>query len=350
MKKILSILLCAVIITVCFCGCSKKEPQETLYIFNWTEYMPQEVYDLFEQETGIRVVENTFSSNEEMLTKLIAGGSDQYDLVVASNYVLEAMKNKDLIQKLDLSQIENFRNIKSSFVGRDYDKNNEYTVPYMATVTVVAYNKQMCKDLGVEIKSLNDLLDPKLEKNIVAVDDCREIVDMALKANNLDPDTTDKAVVDSVSDWLIKFDKNVKIYDNDTAFSALATNECAVGLVFNLDAALAINENPDIDVVYTTEPCEMAIDSFVLTKNSKNVDAAHKFINFIHRPDVYQMCLEAFPGTCLNDEAEKLMSEEFFSNPAVNIPAEQLEKAHITKEIGDAAAYYDDVFTKMKNH
>lgn len=350
MKKILSFLLCTTLIVTCLCGCkSKNSTGETLYVFNWTEYMPQEVYDLFEEETGIHVVENTFSSNEEMLTKLVAGGSEQYDLVVASNYVLEAMKNKNLIQKIDTSKLENLGNIKSAFLGRDFDKNNEYSVPYMATATLIAYNKKTCKDLGVEIKSYNDLLNPKLENNIVAVDDCRELLDMALKANGLDPDTTDKKTVDSTLDWLKKFDKNVKLYDNDTAFSALATNECAVGLVYNLDAALAINENPDIDVLYTDEPCELAIDSFVLTKSSAHSEAALKFIDFIMRPDVYAKCLEAFPAVCLNSEAEKEMDKSFFENSAVSIPDKELERAHLTKEIGEATVYYDDVYTKMKN-
>lgn len=349
MKKLVVMLLAGVLLVTGLSGCGSKEDQETLYVYNWSEYMPQEVYDMFEEETGIRVVEKTFSSNEEMLAKLVAGGSGQYDLIVASNYVVNAMKEQNLIQPMDISKLENFDNLADFVQGMSYDPENEYTVPYMSTITVIAYNKTMCEELGVEINSLNDLLDPALENNLVVVDDCREIVDIALKATGKNPDSTDEAEISSAIDWLSQLAPNIKLYDSDTAFSALATNEVAAGIVYNMDAAIAIGENPDIDVVYTEEPCEMSIDNFVLSSQSQNVEAAHKFIDFILRPDVYKMCLDAFPAVCLNDAAKELLDDTYFNNAGANLDEEEITRAHIINDVGDAAEYYDAVFSKMKN-
>ena len=90
-RRGVSLFLVLILCMVSLSGCKKNDSGEKLYVYNWTEYIPQEVYDAFEEQTGIHVVESTFSSNEEMLAKLTAGGTGQYDLVIASNYVVKAM-------------------------------------------------------------------------------------------------------------------------------------------------------------------------------------------------------------------------------------------------------------------
>ncbi len=354
-KKIVSAALIAALTAGLAAGCgggeggNGSEEQTTLHIYNWSEYIPQEVYDLFEEETGIEVVESTFSSNEEMLAKLTAGGSDQYDLVTASNYVIPAMQEQGLIKELNVSNIPNFANLYDLYKGMDFDPENKWSVPYMATMTVIAVNKAKCEELGVEIKSFNDLLNTRLEQNLVAVDDCREIVGIAMKATGVDPDTTDEAEIRSVEPWLGDLAKNIKIYDSDTAFASLASNEVAAGIVYNMDAALAIDENPDIEVVYTTEPCEISVDNFVMTANTQHQAEAEQFIDFIHRPDVYAMCLEAYPAISMNEKGFNLMSEEYKSNEGADPDKAEIERAHLIGDVGDAASIYDEVYSSMKN-
>ncbi len=326
------------------CGGDKKE----LYIYNWTEYMPQSVYDEFEEETGIHVVESTFSSNEEMLAKLKAGGVDQYDLIVASNYVIKAMEDGDMIQKIDKDKITNIDNISPSVLGMDYDPDNEYSIPYQATMTVLAVNQEKMKELGVTITSLNDLLNPALKNNLVVVDDSRELAGIALKATGEDDNTTDQTTIEGCLDWLLQLKDNIKAYDSDSPKTLLATNEVAAGLVYNIDAGQAIKQNDQITVVYTSEPCELSIDNFVISSQAKNKEYAEEFINFVHRPEVYKEILDEFPGVCLNDAAKELMDSSYLDNPGSNVDTSELERAHLIEDVGDAAAYYDDVFTKMK--
>ncbi|MEG0804814.1 MAG: spermidine/putrescine ABC transporter substrate-binding protein [Lachnospiraceae bacterium] len=347
---VLCLVVCLLAGMVSGCGgTSKADNEKTLFVYNWSEYIPPEVYKMFEEETGYHVVESTFSSNEEMLAKLVAGGSGQYDLIVASNYVIPAMQKQKLIKKLDISKLKNFGNLSQSAVGMDFDKENQYSVPYMATITMIAVNKPKLAELGVEIKSFNDLLNPALKNNIVCPDDCRELVDMALKATGQDPDSRDETIVAGTYDWLSKLAPNIKLYDSDTPYTALATNEAAVGIVYNMDAALAMKENPDIELLKIEEPCEIAYDNFVLTSGSKKQEMAQEFIDFILRPDVYKLCLEQYPCVCLNEKALELMDKEFLDNPASNVDPEEIKRAHLTGDVGDAASYYDDVFSRMKN-
>ena len=349
LKKGIAIALSVMMITGVMTGCGgNKESGETLHVYNWSEYIPQEVYDKFEKETGIKVVETTFSSNEEMLAKLTAGGSDQYDLVIASNYVIPAMQEQGLIKQINKENIPNFSNLYDLYKGMDFDKENQWSIPYMATMTVIAVNKPKCEEMGIDIKSLNDLTDEKLSQNLVAVDDCRELVGIALKAAGKDPDTKDAAEIQSVEPWLAKLGKNIKIYDSDTAFSSLATNDVAAGIVYNMDAALAIDENPDIDIIYTTEPCELSVDNFVMTANTKNEAAAEKFINFIHEPENYAECLKAYPALAMNEKGFELMDEEYKKNAGANPDKSEVERAHLIGDVGEAASDYDAVYSSTK--
>lgn len=353
MKKILSCTATVILLTVaCACiftGCSSKKSEDTLYVYNWSEYIPQEVYDKFEEETGIKVVENTFSSNEEMLAKLVAGGSSQYDVIIASNYVLNALKDQELIQQINTENLSNFSNLADEYIGLEFDPDNSYTVPYMSTITLITYNREMLDELGVTIESYEDLLNPALENNIVVVDDCREIVNIALKAQGEDPDTTDEETIANTLPWLTQLASNIKIYDSDNAFSPLATNETAVGIVYNIDVVLAMWENDDIEVAVLDESCEISYDNFVISSDCSNTDAAEQFIDFILRPDIYKICLEEFPGICLNEAALELMDEDYLDNPAANVDSEIIENAHLIGDVGNAAEYYDEVFSKMKN-
>ena len=349
MKRKLTAVLGMILCVSALWGCGSKN-EEVLYVYNWTEYIPQEVYDLFEEETGIRVVESTFSSNEEMLAKLEAGGTSQYDLVIASNYVIADMIDQNMIQTIDKEKISNISNITDSVMGMKYDVNNDYSIPYMATMTVIAVNEEKCKELGVEINSFNDLLNAKLENSIVVVDDCREVIGVALKAIGQDSNTKDEAVIESTLPWLQELKNNIKAYDSDSPKTLLASNEVAAGLVYNIDAGQAIKSNDKIKVVYTEEACELAIDNFVITKDAENKENAEAFINFVHRPDVYKMILDEFPGVCINDASYQILDESYLDNPGSNVDPEELKRATLIENVGDAATFYDDVFTKMKTN
>ena len=347
MKKFFRcVILSALFLALAACG--QNNDTAVLYIYNWSEYIPKEVYDLFEEETGIHVTEAVFSSNEEMLAKLIASKGKTYDIVIASNYVLDAMKSQDLIRPLDITKLDNFKNLSDDFTGLDFDPENTYSVPYMATATLIAANTRQLEDLGVSIDSYKDLTDPALSNSIVAVDDCREIVGIALKALGLDPNSKDEETVFSSADFLNLLSKNIKLYDSDTPYAALVTDEAACGIVYNMDAAVAIEENPDITLCATDESMAMSIDSFVLCKKSQNEDMAMKFIDFILQPEIYKMCLEEYPCMCLNDEALKIMDDSYLKNPAANLSDEMKENAHLIEDVEDAAEFYDEAFSGMK--
>lgn len=139
--KILSKAIFCATIGLTLTGCSSSDntviektddSNETLNLYNWSEYMPQEILDGFEKETGINVNYTTFDSNEAMYAKLkLLDDSSQYDLAIPSTYYVEKMANEGLLQKLDKSKLSNFKNLDTSFTNIKVDPENKYSIPYM---------------------------------------------------------------------------------------------------------------------------------------------------------------------------------------------------------------------------
>ncbi|HIE25041.1 MAG TPA: extracellular solute-binding protein, partial [Anaerolineales bacterium] len=114
------------------------EPAKEIVFYNWSEYMDPEVYTLFEEKTGIKVIEDTFSSNEEMLAKL-QGGASGYVIIVPSDYTVSIMIEEGMLAKLDHNNIPNISNMSKQFTEAPYDPGNVYCLPYQWGSTGLGY-------------------------------------------------------------------------------------------------------------------------------------------------------------------------------------------------------------------
>ena len=126
MKKLTMLLLAA---ALTLCPLFALAAQETISVYNWGDYIEPEVLDLFEQETGIKVIYETFETNEDMYAKIAMGGSS-YDVIIPSDYMIERMIQENLLQKINWENIPNVANIDPRFMNEGYDPQSEYAVPY----------------------------------------------------------------------------------------------------------------------------------------------------------------------------------------------------------------------------
>ncbi|HBM75168.1 MAG TPA: spermidine/putrescine ABC transporter permease, partial [Clostridiaceae bacterium] len=209
-----------------------KAPEGELNIFNWSEYLPQSVIDEFEQAYNIKVNYNTFSSNEEMLAKLMAGGS-QFDLVVASDYMVETLIKQNLIQTIDTGDIPNFKNIDENVLNLSFDPGNKYSIPYMWGDACIAVDASKVK---IPIKGYKDLWNPKLKDSIVVLDDQRVMIGMALKKLGYSINETDPKILSSAKKELLALQPNIKAYDSDSPKTLLINGEASVGFVWGAEA------------------------------------------------------------------------------------------------------------------
>lgn len=348
-KRSECIFLAAVLLLgfVLLTGCSGQGGDESkgeLNVFVWTEYMPESVFSAFEDETGIKVNVQTYSSNEDMLAKVKSSNEGLYDIVVPSDYMVKMMIDQGLLSELDQSEIPNLSNIDASFLDQSFDPGNKYSVPYMGGVAALVVNKKMVDE---DITSYKQLFDPKYKNSLVVLDDFRAVIGMAAKSLGYSLNTTDDAQLAKVSEALGKLKPNIKLYDSDSPKTAMLNGETSIGFMWNAEIAICTQESDDFQVVFPEEGCYLFLDNLSILKGAKNVENAHKFINFILKPEVSKMVSDEFPYLNPNGEAVKLLPDSYKNNPASNVPPEVFAAGEYVQDIGSDVEKYDAIWTKL---
>ena len=137
MKKFLILTLCVLLALPAF---SVAEESKVLHLMTWETYIDDETIAAFEQETGIDVIYTPMEYNEDILFKLNESGGAGFDLVLGSDYMLDILRKAELIQKLDLSALSNYANLDENYLGKFYDEENEYVIPYMSGSPLIVYD------------------------------------------------------------------------------------------------------------------------------------------------------------------------------------------------------------------
>lgn len=351
-NKIIAIAVIGAMSMTSLIGCSGSSGSEDssgdkgeLNIFNWTEYIPDSVISEFEDEYGIKVNYSTYSSNEECLAKVQSSAEGTYDIVVPSDYMVSIMKQKGLLEEFDKDKITNLGNIYDSYLNQEYDPGNKYSVPLDTGAVVLAVNKDIVKD---KITSYKDLIKPEYANSIVALDDQRAVIGLALKALGYSLNEVDESKLEEAKAFLAKLTPNIKLFDSDTPKSALITGEASIGFLWNAECAIAMQEKSSIDVVYPKEGMYKFIDSFAIPKGAKNKENAELFINFILRPEINKEIVEAYPYTSVNKAAKDLLPDSYKNNAASNLPASEMDKGEFVKDLGDSTTKFDKIWSEIK--
>ncbi len=316
---------------------------EELNLFAWSEYVPQSVLDDFTKETKIQVNYESYASNEEMLAKLTSGAAS-YDLIQPSEYIIEAMAKEKLLVPLDHAKLPNLKNIGKEYWGQPHDPKLTYSVPYMQGTVGIAVNTEKIK---TPVTGYVDVFTEKNKGRIVVLDDSLEVVTWAMATQGHGPDEVTKANIAMTRPVLVQWLPLVKVYDSDSPKTALLNGDVDVGVIWSGEAAILIQEQgKKFAYVLPKEGAHMFIDSLAIPKGAEHVDTAHRFINYILRPEVSKKISEEFPYTNPNVEARKLLSPEERAN-AASYPAGN-PKLETFRDIGPLAADVDKLFTDVK--
>ncbi|MBU3201710.1 extracellular solute-binding protein [Clostridium estertheticum] len=321
------------------------QPEEVLNVFNWSEYLPQSVIDKFEQTYNIKVNYSTFSSNEEMLAKLMAGGGN-YDLTVASDFMVEILSKQELITPINKSSLTNLSNIGPQYLNLPFDRGNKYSVPYMWLAGVISYDSSKIPE-GT-IKGYKDLWKPEFKNSLTVLDDERVIIGMTLKMLGYPLNETSPAALQKAKDALIKLQPNIKSYDSDSPKTSLINGESKAMFAWGAEGNLARLENPNIKYVIPKEGLFLQQDNFVIPKAAKNVKAAQLFINFIMQPEISAEISHKFPYGNPNVAAYKYIDKKILDDKAVYPPKEIVKKGEYLKDIGKSVTDLDKIWTEVK--
>ncbi|KOR27011.1 extracellular solute-binding protein [Clostridium sp. L74] len=347
-KKALSFVVILLMITgvgFTIFGNTTKTEKQVLNIFNWSEFLPQSVVEQFEKEYNVKVNYSTFSSNEEMLAKLM-GGNVPYDLVVTSDYAIEIMTKQKLVQPIDKNNVPNLSNIDKNVLDLAFDPKNTYSLPYMWGGNNIVIDKTK---VTKKITSFDDLWDSEFKNSLVILDDPRVMIGLALQKNGYSINTKNPKELQKAKEDLIKLMPNVKAFDSESPKTLLINGEASIGYVWGTEAYLAKLENPNLEVVLTKEGVIPQYDNFVIPKKAKNKKLAEEFINFIYKPEVSAQVSEEFPYANPNKAAYPLMDKDKLNDIAVYPPREAVEGNELIKDVGETTKLYDDIWTEIKN-
>lgn len=320
-------------------------------LYAWSEYIPQALLDDFTKKTGITVNYDAYSSNEELLAKLQAGASG-YDVIIPSDYTVSIMINQNLLEPLDMAGLPNFKNIGDEFKNLEYDPGNKYTVPYQwGTSCLVVDTSKVTRP----ITKWADLWDPEFKGKVVLLDDEREVLGMVLSVLGYDKNSTNEAQLEEAKAKFSELMPNVKLFDSDSPKTALLAGEVWLGQTWNGEAALAHGENENIAYIFPEEGCTVWYDNLAIPKGAPHKDAALQLINYILDPEASILITKEFPYSNPNTAALELMKTQdpdtynaYMNFPATNPSPEDMKKLTLIKDVGDATALWDRVWTEVK--
>ncbi|WP_350300911.1 ABC transporter substrate-binding protein [Peribacillus frigoritolerans] len=320
----------------------------TLTIYNWGDYIDTDLIERFEEETGIKVIYETFDSNEAMMTKIEQGGTT-YDIAIPSEYMIDKMRQEDLLVPLDHSKLPNLKNIDERFIDLPFDPENKYSVPYFWGTVGIVYNSKMLG--GKEITAWADLWDTDLKNEILLTDGAREVMGMGLNSLNYSLNDIDEEHLQEAKSKLDALTPNIKAIVGDESRMLLEAQEAAIGLVWSGVASEIMAENEDLEYVVPKEGSNLWFDNMVIPKTTKNVDAAHQFINYMLDPKVAAQNAEYVSYSTPNKEALKYMPEEVVKDERFYPSPELTKKLEVYENLGKKnLAHYNELFLEFKMH
>lgn len=300
------------------------QAKEELFIYNWSDYIAEDTISNFEDEFGIDVTYDVFDSNEVLEAKLLSGGSG-YDIVVPSGSFLENQIKAGVFQKLDKSKLSNINNLDPEVLKKieAHDPGGQYSINYMYGTTGVGYNVDKIDE--DEVSSWSVLFDPAIaaqyaDCGISILDAPTEVMEIALKYIGKDPNTENEADYEEALEMLKQIRPYIRYFDSSQYIDDLANGEICLAMGWSGDVFLAADDAADDVEAWYSIPIEGTViwfDMMAIPSDAKNVDNAHKFINYILRPEVAASITNYVWYSNPNKAANELVDPEIFEDPAI---------------------------------
>jgi spermidine/putrescine transport system substrate-binding protein len=331
------------------CG-DKSKLSDSVSFYNWGDYIDPDILTQFEAECGVKVIYDTFSSNEDLLAKLQAGATG-YDLIVPSDYMIAIMVQLGLLKELDMANIPNIAQIDEHFLKQPFDPENKYSVPYLWGVAGIGYDADQVE---TPPDSLAALFDPEQAKQyagkISLLNDSREVIGAALKYLGYSMNSTDPAQLEEAKQVILAVKPYVLTFDSDTYSDIVVSGETVMSHGWNGGFAVAISENSDRHLAFAIpkEGDTIFIDNLAIPASAPNAYTAEVLINFLHDPEVAAKICEFVLYATPNKGAAEFLPDEVKNNAAVFPPLDSLTKMEYINDVGEATQLYERIWTEIK--
>lgn len=266
------------------------EASGNLKISNWPLYIDKKTIGNFEKETGIKVeyVEDV-NDNEEFFGKIqplvSQGDSGGRDIVVVSDWMAAKMHDLGYIQNLDPDELDTARtNMIASLKDPTFDPGREFSVPWQSGMTGLVVRS----DLAPDVKSIDDLFDPKYKGKVTMLREMRDTIPLILMDEGIDPaEATSRQWLDAIDKVKGAVDSGqIRSFTGNDYIQNLAKGSVVAAIGWSGDAVQAQLDNPNIEYVQPTGGCALWSDNMLIPVGAPNPAAAYEFMNYVYRPEI----------------------------------------------------------------
>lgn len=321
---------------------------KTVVLYNWAAYIDPAVLVEFEAETGIKVIEEIADSNETMRSKLIAG-ADGYDIMVPSSQMVQALVREGLLAPLDLGRIPNRKHLDPAFLGRYWDPQNTYSLPYLFGSAGIAYRPDK---LGKAPESWADIFEPERialwRGRISMLDDPRESLGVALKYLGFSANTKDARQLEKAKDVLVRQKPFLARYDNETFAEFLASGDLSLAFGWGGAIAKVRRDGAGVKYVIPREGGVTSVDSFCIPKSARHKREAEDLIDFLLRPEINARIVNLVRYPSANAGARKYILPEVLGDESLYPSPEAAQKLEWIEDVREASVLYERAWNEVK--
>jgi len=331
-------------------GCTQALQAERsareLHLYSWADYLHPQAIPEFERRYDIKVVLDTFASNESLLAKLQAGAGN-YDLVVPTSYMVRQLKKMHLLAPIDKERLSNWGNLMSRFRNPAFDPHGEYSVPYTWGTTGIGYNQSAFEHVNRSL-DWDVFWDKRLAGRMTLLDDVRESIGMALKRDGHSYNTTDPQLLQNAYRDLVEQKPLTMCYTSDQVIVQLASNDSLLSLVYSGDAYQAAKDNKSVRYQIPASGASIWTDNLCIPVTAPHKDNAYLWINYMLEPEVAAATANYTRYATPNEKALAHITGELLHDPNIYPPEALMNKCEELGDIGQAIFLYDRLWTELK--
>ncbi len=300
--RVPAVLLATVFaLTACGPSASSHSPRgRVLYIYNWADYIGKDTVRNFERETGIRVVYDTYDSDEELEAKLLAGDAG-YDVVTTSADYFSRQIKAGVYQPLDRDKLTNWKNLDPHVLAMisAADPGNRYAVPYMRHVNGFAYNVDAIRARvpDAPVDSLDMLFKPQVishfaDCGVSFLDSAEDVLQLALNYLHLDPNTTRPEDYLKAEKLLLSVRPYIRAFDSEEYMNGLINGDFCISMSYSADYAVsetrarAAGSRVDLAFTVPREGANLSFDAWLIPAGAPHPQAALEWLNYLMEPKV----------------------------------------------------------------
>ena len=323
-----------------------KGSADQLFIYTWAGYTDNALLDRFAEKTGIRVVADVFSSNEEMLARVQAGGARAYSIIYPSDYMVVQMTELGLLSPLDHSALGGLDRLRKQFQNPVYDPGNRYSVPLSWGTTGLIYNTEQLKEAPEDWDYLWQHKQ-ELARRMTLASDVREVMGAALRMLGYSLNSTNQEQVKQAYEKLVELKPAIASFTTDAWRPQMLTGDLKVAMCYSSDANEVISDNDKLKYVVPKSGSSLWTDTLVIPKGSPNPEAAYKWINFLLQGDVAASLVERLSFSTPSEDAFSLLTPELRENELLFPSEAVLKNCEGVAPVGKFMEVYDRYWTKL---